>query len=390
LPGHIRSAAAFPSDHASPLASTGQAASEEAPQAPQHRNTSAVRAPSPQTASSLTAKSHAVGEEPPPQRPSGHAIDGSGGQNAGAAASAASAAAPAPASEGKASAPAPAKELKTSKSNAAFPLEDVIALDEYGRPLIMRQIHPETGSARTLVMNEDGSHRVFGEHTVHSLTTSSEEESKTWVLSLNGTQLRGLVHEVGQRLLEGSRLYHARLGQLEKMGEHLNYVYFGLTADSSDKELDQAYRSLAKRMHPDKNGGTDDAKRRFQQMKERYELLKKKRGMMNEDDDENEMDVAPQSSGGEEDDEDGAKRLKDRKPPKNKDEEEEATVGDKKVGEDSSGNIEYDPSDKDSMLKTVTKMLGQLKNVEVQMKVVVKELRRIQSEVARTGGMPCN
>lgn len=36
------------------------------------------------------------------------------------------------------------------------------------------------------------------------------------------------------------------------------------------------YRKLAKKMHPDKNGGTESAKNRFQAMKERYEALKKK------------------------------------------------------------------------------------------------------------------
>ncbi|CAK0804042.1 unnamed protein product, partial [Prorocentrum cordatum] len=42
-------------------------------------------------------------------------------------------------------------------------------------------------------------------------------------------------------------------------------------------------------------------------------------------------------------------------------------------------SIEYDPSDKDSMVKTVSRMVKQLKNIEIQMKVLVKELSRAQS-----------
>lgn len=251
-------------------------------------------------------------------------------------------------------------------------LGEPIAFDEYGRPTIVRQINPETGAARTIVINDDGSHRVFGEHTVGSLTNSNEDESKTWIDALSCHQLRGLVHEVGQRLLEGSRLYHARLNQLEKMGEQLNYIYFGLTADASDKDLDNAYRKLAKKMHPDKNGGTEAAKKRFQQMKERYEVIKKARNQ-DEDDDDDGPDSAPEPD----DDDGGAKKLKDRKPTKK--EKEEAAAAEEAADKNSS--IEYDPQDRESMHKTVGKMLGQLKNVEIQMKVVVKELGRLMTQV---------
>merc|ERR1712194_648819 len=60
------------------------------------------------------------------------------------------------------------------------------------------------------------------------------------------------------------------------MGEKLNYQYFGLEADASERDIDNAYRKLARKMHPDKNGGTEEAKKKFQDMKERYEALKKK------------------------------------------------------------------------------------------------------------------
>merc|ERR1719281_1042373 len=99
------------------------------------------------------------------------------------------------------------------------------------------------------------------------------------------------------------------------MGEQLNYHYFGLTADASDKDLDNAYRKLAKQMHPDKNGGTDAAKKRFQQMKERYEAIKKKR---QEEEEESDTGSGPDPD----EDDGGVKSLKDRRR-KDKDKEDE-------------------------------------------------------------------
>merc|ERR1712083_140286 len=62
------------------------------------------------------------------------------------------------------------------------------------------------------------------------------------------------------------------------MSDSANYEYFGLSPTSAERDLDNAYRQLAKKMHPDKNGGTEEAKMRFQAMKERYEALKARRG----------------------------------------------------------------------------------------------------------------
>lgn len=257
------------------------------------------------------------------------------------------------------------------RTDNPLPLGDAICYDMYGRPTIVRQINPDSGAARTVVLNDDGSHRVFGENTVASLTNSNKDESKTWLNTLSCHQIRGLVHEVGQRLLEGSRLYHARVSQLDKMGENLNYIYFGLTADASDRDLENAYRKLAKKLHPDKNGGTEAAKKRFQQMKERYEAIKKKRGEDCEAD--TDEDGPP-----EDEDEDDTRKLKDRK---RKDQDDEDAAAKEEDAADKTSSIEYDPQDHESMFKTVTKMLGQLKNVELQMKVVVKELRRVNTQL---------
>jgi len=167
-----------------------------------------------------------------------------------------------------------------------------------------------------------------------------------------------------------TKVYHARLNQLDKMGEHLNYIFFGLTSDASDKDLDNAYRKLAKIMHPDKNGGTEAAKKKFQQMKERYEAIKKKRS---EGEDEAESD---DGAGPPDEDEGATRELKDRKQKPN----DENAANTAEEDADKASSIEYDPQDRGSMEKTVGKMLGQLKNVEIQMKVVVKELGRISTQ----------
>merc|ERR1712083_501116 len=44
-------------------------------------------------------------------------------------------------------------------------------------------------------------------------------------------------------------------------------------------------------------------------------------------------------------------------------------------------SIEYDPTDKESMLKTVSKMVKQLKNIAIQMEVVQKELLRAEKQL---------
>jgi len=234
-------------------------------------------------------------------------------------------------------------------ADGGLPAGECIACDEHGRPSIVRSVDAETRKGRTVVRNEDGSQRIFDDEAIVSLTGLNAEELTSFVESLTSHQLRGLVHEVGQRLLENSQLYHSRLAELERLGENLNFEFFGLASTASEKDLDNAYRKMAKKMHPDKNGGTDSAKRRFQDMKERYEALKKR------------------LSG-----EDGSKDG-DESPAGEEPEEEKKEEKDEK-----STSIEYDPSDKDCMAKTVTKMARQLKNIDIQMKVLVKELGRVK------------
>jgi len=228
---------------------------------------------------------------------------------------------------------------------AALPGEPV-AYNSYGQPIIARQVDPETGG-RTMVLNDDGSCDVFGKQTIASLLSSTETEADGWIQVLSDCQLRGLVHEMGQRLLESSQIYQARLSQWEQLSEKANLAFFGLSEGATDRELDVAYRQLSKKMHPDKNGGTEESKQRFQEMKTRYEALKKKRG------EQGDKEVDEQEDKEEADNQDGdqSKEKDDR-------------------------TIEFDPTNRDSLHGTAKKMLSQLSTLDTSMENLVRQLQR--------------
>ena len=55
------------------------------------------------------------------------------------------------------------------------------------------------------------------------------------------------------------------------------YDIFDVTVATFDETVvRKAYRKLALRLHPDKNGNSDQAKREFQDLQERYESLKER------------------------------------------------------------------------------------------------------------------
>lgn len=153
----------------------------------------------------------------------------------------------------------------------------VLASDDQGQPAILQHTDPETGVSRTLVMNKDGSQRIFGESTITSLVSKEEDEVKGWLEPMDTMQMRGLVFEFKTRMIHLSEKYFAKRADLEQRSEQANYKYFGLSPEEgTEKDLDLAYRRLARTMHPDKNGGTEEAKQRFQDMRTRYEELKER------------------------------------------------------------------------------------------------------------------
>ncbi|CDI98182.1 dnaJ subfamily C 7 [Echinococcus multilocularis] len=51
------------------------------------------------------------------------------------------------------------------------------------------------------------------------------------------------------------------------------YEYFGISFESSAKEIKKAYKIKAKELHPDKNKGDPQAKEKFQKLKEYHDIL---------------------------------------------------------------------------------------------------------------------
>jgi len=244
-----------------------------------------------------------------------------------------------------------------------LPAGDPVAYDDHGLPMIVRQVDSGNGKMRHVVRNENGALKIFGESTIASLADSKEDDAQRWVDDLTDREMRALVCEVGQRLLSNSRLYEHFQSKLGELADASDYMYFGLEAGASDRDLDNAYRRLAKRMHPDKNGGTEEAKRRFQQMKERYEAIKVRRNRG--------KDREKGGEGGGHGEGDEAER-----PPghgrQEAYDEDEACAKD----EEQDRTIQYDPTDRQSLHKTVWKMLDQFKTMRRGLNDLTQQLKK--------------
>jgi len=221
-----------------------------------------------------------------------------------------------------------------------LPAGELVAVDAEGRPLIVRHTDPETGQVRTCVQNEDGTLCAFGDKAVLSMLQATEADTEVFINSLTHRQMHALTHEIGRRLVEMSRLYQAQKSKLEQMLGDVDNEYFGIFTDATEKDLDNAYRRLARTLHPDKNGGTEAAKQQFQAMKERYERLKAKhKGGTSEN-------TMSQNGG-------------------------QPTQG--------AERIEYDPGNRNSLDDTVWKMLRQLRSLDEGMSGVTVQLARMQT-----------
>ena len=52
------------------------------------------------------------------------------------------------------------------------------------------------------------------------------------------------------------------------------YKILGVRPDASDEEIKKAYRELAKKYHPDRNPGDEEAAKKMQQVNAAYEQIK--------------------------------------------------------------------------------------------------------------------
>lgn len=55
------------------------------------------------------------------------------------------------------------------------------------------------------------------------------------------------------------------------------YEVLGIARDAAQREVQQAYRRLAKKFHPDHNHGRPEAAERFKQIQQAYETLSRRR-----------------------------------------------------------------------------------------------------------------
>jgi len=284
----------------------------------------------------------------------------------------------------------------------------LIEADEEGHPVIVRHVNSETGVGRTVVMNEDGTMRMFGADTVSSMTARDEGDIAEWIASMTERHLRGLVNEVRERVVESSQALHSRRTELERLSRQVNFEYFGLSEGACAKELDNVYRRLARGLHPDKNGGTEEAKRRFQVMKSRYEELREQlaeaaQGLRKEEQSGNtesgsEGTCLAENTGSQQ--EEAAKKAqpeaaqeeqdgKQGKAPREEGEQEAA----KKDASESQAELPalqsgqacenlYCPqvNSRDESVEHVWKMLRQLKMINQNLKIVECELQRVQAD----------
>eukprot|EP00929_Paragymnodinium_shiwhaense_P059101 TRINITY_DN29582_c0_g1_i1.p1 TRINITY_DN29582_c0_g1~~TRINITY_DN29582_c0_g1_i1.p1 ORF type:complete len:753 (-),score=117.64 TRINITY_DN29582_c0_g1_i1:353-2566(-) len=153
-------------------------------------------------------------------------------------------------------------------------MEYIIARDENGQVLITRQVDVSTGVAQTIVHHGDGTVSAFGDQTIDSLIASLSDHSASFVTDLTDNELRGLVHETGQRLMANSQAYHGAKTEEDAQNIEEFKEFFGLAEDATERDLENAYRQLARKLHPDKNGGTEEAKEQFQELQAKYDTLK--------------------------------------------------------------------------------------------------------------------
>lgn len=165
----------------------------------------------------------------------------------------------------------PAAHSETTKAS-------LVEADEDGKPVIVRQ------GERTVVTDADGHQRAFGKDTVTSLLAQDREKLYGWMSELSGRHLRGLVNEISEQYFEMQDKLFKQRKELQQRSKRLGFAFFNLPETCSAKDLDNAYRRLARSMHPDKNGGTEMAKERFQAMRARYEELKEQMDLAAQDD----------------------------------------------------------------------------------------------------------
>lgn len=280
----------------------------------------------------------------------------------------------------------------------ATAMAQLIESDAEGKPAIVRHTNAKTGATRTIVLNDDGTQRIFGEDTISSMMTRAEGDIEQWFAAMTDRHVRGLINELGVRLVSDSEQLFGRRRELESASMHASFAYFDLDPDCTAKDLDNVYRRLARSMHPDKNGGTEEAKENFQEMKQKYEELKSQVGAA-----ASSPQGRPPGSNGDTqagDDEGDEPRRKgeeadNEEPPRGAQEEgdeqrpgTEGEAGDEPPhspeGDSAGGETAAEVRAREKLEAAAWKILRQLKMIGQNIKIVESDFRRLEAELGES------
>mmetsp|Transcript_54182 Transcript_54182/g.129044 ORF Transcript_54182/g.129044 Transcript_54182/m.129044 type:complete len:986 (-) Transcript_54182:147-3104(-) len=159
------------------------------------------------------------------------------------------------------------------KWQPSTPDAQIVQYDDEGRPMVERHRNQESQEYFTVVFYDDGSRLLWTYDKIATIAIKAEVDILDVIKEMSFRELRGFVHEASMQVVERSGEYHKKKEKLEEMGEQVDHVFFGLPPDACIKDVEAAYRKLARAMHPDKNRDVPDAKEQFQSMKARYERL---------------------------------------------------------------------------------------------------------------------
>jgi hypothetical protein len=195
------------------------------------------------------------------------------------------------------------------------------------------KVNGEVTGCSVFLQAENGNKILaFDESTIDFELACEAAPLQAWMDGIDLGMIPGLL----TFLQSEASLRHEKLQTLKQekdyYREKLDYTYFGLNEDSSDKDIDRAYRQASRELHPDK-GGDEKA---FAEMRQRYEEIK-------------------------------SMRQKD---------EEEAPVEKAEVQE--SDPLQWDPCDRTSMLKAHEAMRGFLIWVSNDLKTITGELEDLR------------
>jgi len=160
---------------------------------------------------------------------------------------------------------------KTASPTAVSHVPSRDAMQQVVEDPVISKATSSSGEEFIIVGDSDGNQLgTFGKQHIGFELKATAQQLKDWIIAMETCLLPGLLTLLGGEVtLRGGKLKAAEQQRDELRGSE-DYGFFGLDSDSSDKDIDRAYRKMSTVLHPDK-GGNDDA---FADMRKRYEQLK--------------------------------------------------------------------------------------------------------------------